>query len=397
MRSGCRPFGLEPSKATPWSVKSPFHSPFSKGGYRGIPTTLYYLLPLLFFLLLLSCGYRLPDRPSSGSVERVVLAELFTAVYCPTCPEAIKHLSKLCDTLSASMVLVAFHPTSNDPFGSEKTDARRNLYTVPGFPTLVIDGGEPLVGVQSYETYQNKVLDRLSLKSPIRITLQDSVTASQVTGTAKVIVVDSVSGNFLFNLVVYEDSLHYYAINGETLHRFVVRDIQPEIALALNPKDSIIQNFTFSINPNWQIEKMGYVVFLSNPTTKEVIQCAHRNLRTPPFNFTLTVPETLKTTPLNRLAQFSFEMKNTGSQADSLVIDIPDSLNLPLGWGVSLCDSFQCHSRPYTIYCAPGQTISGLKVSIGPTTRDTGSVTLKVSSQNNPALVREQKLYVQTE
>ena len=76
----------------------------------------------------------------SGTTQRVMLAELFTATWCGFCPYATDAINKLAEEYGSSLAVLQYHPQDPDPFGNEETDARIASYGIDGYPTMIFDG-----------------------------------------------------------------------------------------------------------------------------------------------------------------------------------------------------------------------------------------------------------------
>lgn len=88
-----------------------------------------------------------PEEPApnvcwGGSSERVVLAELFTADWCPYCPAQSFALNRLYDELGSDKIVVLEHHSSNsDPLYLPASNTRRLTYGNLGYPSALLDGG----------------------------------------------------------------------------------------------------------------------------------------------------------------------------------------------------------------------------------------------------------------
>jgi len=289
----------------------------------------------------------------------------------------------------SNLVILAYHPLNNDPFGNSQTEERKNFYGIRGFPTVIFDGYRRVEGVKGdpYMDYKKEVEDRLSEKSPVKLKSLFTLNGDTIRVTTTLIVKDSLpSGQFLLFTVVFEDSIPY----KETLEQFVVRDILPE-ELSLKEGDTLILSYEVPLSSEWDRRHLGIVTFLQAEEVREVIQSTEGILSHPSYNFKLIVPETLKTVKVDSEALFNFTLENTGSLGDSLVVDIqPDTF--PEDWFFSLCSGSVCYPLPHTLWLEQGASLSSLHVSITPESKGRGSVILLVRSISDSSLSHSQRL-----
>lgn len=331
---------------------------------------------IIFFLFLLSCGKRLPDAPSlNEGVERIVLAESFSATRCVNCPQADAAMYRLSEEYGrGKLVVVQYHPTQfagDDPFGTKKTDAKISSYGVGGYPIAFFDGRERMDGAPAdiYEQYKKRIETEIQRKSPITISMSGNLySTNQATVNIEIKVVAPISQqDLVLHFIVIEDSIYYKAPNGDTLHRFVVREIIPDekgesVSLSLGSDVRRIRNF--SISPQWITTQTWCVAFIQSAGTKEVLQCATYKVGTLSYDFWIVGVDTVKTVRVGEIAGFYLRGKNIGLKGDTIVFDFPRD-SLPQNWGVSICDNYICYQTPYPVYFAPLDTIKdGLRVEI---------------------------------
>lgn len=359
---------------------------------------LFPRLWLFLTVLILGCGEELPTPPGSGSVARTVLAELFTATWCPSCPEAQAALERLSAELGPdSLVVLAYHPQGADPFGIPEADERASAYGVRGLPTLILDGTERVVGAAGdlYERYHELVRARLAQPGPIRI---DAITHPPERGEVLVElslkVVDPLpEDQLILQFAVLEDSLYYL---GSKIYRFVVREMVPD---ASGERFELGEGGSLRVLRRFRLEdgnRVSWVAFLQSPTDHSVVQAVQGFVTSPGYNFSLVVPDTTDTTRLGERVEFPFSLINLGGSPDSLVIDIPDSTRyIPKPWTVLLCDDTLCYPFPAAVGCRPGDTLR-FKLEVAPLdSLGQGRFQILVRSRSAPGLVRAQWLFVE--
>lgn len=76
----------------------------------------------------------------SYATQRVVVAEEFTATWCGACPGAARGLDELYERVYDSVVVIAYHSSSSDPFYTTESAQRASYYGISGYPTAYFDG-----------------------------------------------------------------------------------------------------------------------------------------------------------------------------------------------------------------------------------------------------------------
>ena len=150
---------------------------------------------------------------ASGTTQKIVLAELFTATWCGYCPHATNAINKLAEEHKPNLVVLQYHPQGSDPFGNDETDARISYYGVDGYPTMIFDGTLWDVGgsANTYNSYKRIIESELMLPAEVAIsltgTLQDFTADIAISNT-----IPQTSAKVRF--VVYEKDIPYDAPNG---------------------------------------------------------------------------------------------------------------------------------------------------------------------------------------
>ncbi len=161
-------------------------------------------------------------------------------------------------------------------YNSGEADARRSYYGVNGIPTIRIDGSNP---GGSYSTWGNAILARADVPSEITIDILGNLDYGTLTANISVIVgaEATISGDFILHCVLVEDGLYYMGSNGNPDHENVMRDMIPSSAgtsIELVAGENTTVELEFDV-PNPIIPENAHViVFVQNPTTKEVLNAA---------------------------------------------------------------------------------------------------------------------------
>lgn len=325
----------------------------------------------------------LAPQTVDASVQRVALAELFTATWCGFCPFATQALNELLDEYGSTRLLVLqYHPEGSDVFGTAESQARVGYYGIGGYPTAVFDGINQHSGggISTYDSYKAEIDNELLRPAEVSISLTGVLTDFIVSVTPSNSI-QRTSAKLQF--VVYEDNIAYEASNGESLFRFTVRTVLNEEAVALVPGQTISVGRDFVPDAGWNGSNLGLVVFVQKDDTHEVLQATTFQEST--ADFSLTASGTAKTVQANETAIFSALLTNTGAVDDIYNLTLTSSL--PSGWVAGFCIEGMCYWDfaiiPVKSSCSQNITIS-IVASENP---GSGRASLEVISQNNPAAV----------
>lgn len=213
-------------------------------------------------------------------VPRTVLLEEFGSVFCTACPNANAAIDSLVHEYSMDeLVVLGYH--TGDQMTTNETTARTAWYGAGSqLPTVMIDGTARIIGASSmeaaYAAYEDSILAGLGETTPVSIDVAGSVDGSDGTVTIRLIATDSVGvADLRLHVVVFEDSVENTIPIGDPFYRFVVRDMIPDEegeAISIEKGDTTDIVRLFSVENEWDGTKLGAVVFLQSPDTKEVLQ-----------------------------------------------------------------------------------------------------------------------------
>jgi hypothetical protein len=215
----------------------------------------------LFLLLMLTAAY---------ASQRVVVAEQFTATWCTYCPGAVRALLEIYHRGYDSLTVIAYHPSTSDPFYSSEAATRASYYSLTGYPTSWFDGTLSEVGGlhngTMYPFFRQHVTTRVGVSSPLEITLTCSYDSTTNAGTVTADILNTsgsaVSGNLHF--VIVENDISF-VWQGMTKLDFLMRDMLPSASgesVTIQPSDTIIRSRAFNTNPAWDEDNCKIVVFV---------------------------------------------------------------------------------------------------------------------------------------
>lgn len=213
--------------------------------------------------------------------QRVVVAEQFTATWCPYCPGASRAHDEIYHRTYDSVVVIAYHPSASDPFYSSEAVQRMNYYSIGGYPTSWFDGSVQAIGGQQYGTvypwYRGIIDNRLAQGTAILIFLECTYDTVSRTGVVTATVENTAASarNGTLHFAVVENDISFYW-QGMSKIDFLMRDMLPDAngeAVFIPAADTIIRARDFSLGSLWAEENCKIVVFLQS-ATREIYQGA---------------------------------------------------------------------------------------------------------------------------
>ena len=215
--------------------------------------------------------------------QRVMVIEDVTATWCQYCPGAARGIEELDFRSYDSVVPIAYHASnSGDPYYSADAAARLSYYSIGGYPTVVLDGINKIVGGEHtgtmYPTYLAYYNTRIAVASPFTIALSITYDTTARTGTLTIKVKNTSSGSVTAQLqtVLTESHIHYSWQGMDSL-QYVERNMLPSAsgeAITVAAGDSVTKTRDFTVASGWVASHCDFVVFAQNNSTKEINQGA---------------------------------------------------------------------------------------------------------------------------
>jgi thiol-disulfide isomerase/thioredoxin/chitodextrinase len=270
------------------------------------------LVLVLFFSLIATVPAIALTGPGDGPVpvaeapstttDRVVLVELITAGWCPTCPDADGALVEMEDAYPRDqLVILAYH--RSDALSNDDGDARQAFYANPYQPDAYFDGMSHVRGSKgsvsaNRAAYEAEVDARLAIPSPLVLTVEgwtDTTTGQGVAYVNVTALSDPGFDDLKLHVAVFEDDFGpWNGGNGVKQHDWLTRDLLTgpdgqDITLAA--LDSKSFSFTYDATGYAQdLDQVGVLAFIQSAgATKEVVQAGYmkEHITTP----TNTLPE----------------------------------------------------------------------------------------------------------
>jgi len=265
---------------------------------------LFILVTLTLFIL--SCNTNPPTSPDitpTGNVvltlkvdntehvtsaNKVVIVEDFANVSCNPCVISNKILESLTEITYGRSKLVAVKfptnfPAPNDLFylaAKEICDARISYYSVFFAPTTVIDGILKPISTDS-NSVKAAVDSRLSITPRFNINV-GAILEGDYSVNVNVNFIDTTSINMsdlVIHTVLTETDIEFEQApgsNGEIKFYDVTRLMLPNKEgtpiRQLIDQGELIFTFEDALLSSWNLEKLNFVVYIQNKTTKEVFQ-----------------------------------------------------------------------------------------------------------------------------
>jgi hypothetical protein len=214
--------------------------------------------------------------------QRVMVIEDVTATWCTYCPGGARGMEELDFRSYDSVVPIAYHASASDPYYTANSAARMSYYGITGYPTVVLDGSNKIVGGlhtgTMYPTYLNYFRTRMGVSSPLTIALSLTYDTTARTGTLTINIHNtsgsSVSGQL--HTVLTESHIYYPWQGMDSLH-YVERAMLPSSsgeAITIAAGDSLTKTRDFTVDASWVASHCDFVVFAQNNSSKEMYQGA---------------------------------------------------------------------------------------------------------------------------
>lgn len=217
---------------------------------------------------------------ASGSTSHKPLYEKFTSSTCGPCATFNNNVFNAhYNNNNQNFSLINYQvnwPGAGDPYYTAEVGQRVQYYGINGAPTLLING-------RAASTSNPAILNQLNTESAKPAFFNLSAT-SQVVGNNMNItynITPFISGNFVVHAVVIEKlTTGNVATNGETSFKNVTMKMAPNASgTSHNFVDGVVVNNSITTSLSGtnieQMNDLDVVVFIQNPTTREVFQSVY--------------------------------------------------------------------------------------------------------------------------
>lgn len=319
---------------------------------------LFTLLAAVLFVG--GCGEELtsPVEETRG-YDRVVLAELFTATWCPNCPKAEQAIDQLYEEEGLPAVggesdrirlaVIHWHPgDGSDVLGIAEMEPRLDAYEAKlptsgedGLPTMIFDGVDRMTGAETvpYAEYRSMFEHGRELRSHAALSIRPHAGPQ---GPAALVTVETdaeiTAEDLELTVVLVEDQVRWPDIPTGELYSFVARIAHTQ---TISLTSSMEQDYDFEFvlgeeAEEWNSDEFYFVAFLQQPEYGDVVQATMQSLLY--SSIELTSPSTsilIRTDPDTVFVPF--EVANSGTIDDSLRLHVAyDSMTMgPTDWWFS--------------------------------------------------------------
>lgn len=212
-----------------------------------------------------------------------VLVEIGTGTWCQYCPGAAMGADDLVAN-GHDVVIIENH--NGDDYTNAASNARNSYYSISGYPTALFDGGSPYPGGSNttslYPQYLSKYNQKITVPTSFSIDVQG--TSSGYVGfdvNVTVEMVDPYVGSDIRLQCAITESDIQENWQGQSHLNFVQRTMLPTYngtPLDFSAGNTIVQTYSFVIEPDWVAENCEFVVFIQEHGTKEVLNATKVNL-----------------------------------------------------------------------------------------------------------------------
>ncbi|HMB71464.1 MAG TPA: hypothetical protein VKU85_19300 [bacterium] len=208
------------------------------------------------------------------------LAEMFTYVICPNCPQAAAELAAIEAAYPHEVYLIEWHTWSSLPLYTVEGEQREEYYlgsVQPGWPLVVFqgDGANWLVGSQTgtlaqYWDRVNAIRQACSNDCPVILGTESAIGGGRADVTARAKVRSgAVPGGVTLRWVLVEDDV--IAPGNQPDFDAVPRAVH-EQAAALAPSGQVAEwSHGVDLDPSWVEANLRWVVFLQSDADQAVL------------------------------------------------------------------------------------------------------------------------------
>lgn len=251
--------------------------------------------------------------------KELVVIEEFTGVWCVVCPGAAMGLEDMM-LAEKPIAVIAYH--GNDKYQTSNSTIRNNYYGITGFPTVVFEGQDKIIGGNSNKSKADDYIPFVDEKYETRTAIDLDVSAVYDEGSlsAQAIVksLSPINSNLHFFAVITESEIQEKWQNQEKLD-FVERKVYPNgngLLIDMSDNKEII-DFNFSALQSFNKEHLELIVFVQDKTTKKIYNGA-----------------SLKISDLTEVKDITFENSNISlypvPARDHIIVQKAENYNLTI-------------------------------------------------------------------
>ena len=228
-----------------------------------------------------SCGV-CDDIPSNNcELVRAILVEVFTNDGCTPCVPVNHLLDELFEEYNENITMIRYHwnsPNPGDPmyhYNSADVELRRQMYSVPFCPVVVVNGIYISHGQSLIESNVNgNIFTELANESILYLGHETSLVNDSIVVDLKFLPFEVINGPVKSWAVVVEDSIYHEGYNGETIHMQVMRDLAEGEEWTILESDSLYSTSISLLKPEGYSDEntlFHIVTMIQNTETNQVI------------------------------------------------------------------------------------------------------------------------------
>ena len=228
-----------------------------------------------------SCGV-CDDIPSNNcELVRAILVEVFTNDGCTPCVPVNHLLDELFEEYNENITMIRYHwnsPNPGDPmyhYNSADVELRRQMYSVPFCPVVVVNGIHISHGQSLIESNVNgNIFTELANESILYLGHETSLINDSIVVDLKFLPFEVINDPVKSWAVVVEDSIYHEGYNGETIHMQVMRDLAEGEEWTILESDSLYSTSISLLKPEGYSDEntlFHIVTMIQNTETNQVI------------------------------------------------------------------------------------------------------------------------------
>jgi len=286
---------------------------------------------------LVPAGHASEGGTSGRVVQRCVLFELFTGVNDTDCADDENATARLAQDYSRGRLAILEWFPPGDPLACPESQERYLYYGVRNTPEARMDGRDVTASgnneSQTYQAYRDAFALQMNTTPSAGIT--GTATLNGLNGSVNTTIgftenVLGLTNGLAAYCFLYEDGVHHAGASNVSFHKYVVRKQAGRIPLTnvrYVANENVTANFSFRLEPAWNLANMGAVVVLQSDLgvpVRAVHQSALFQLGggTATYGVSLSPPEQALTMQAPGSASVKVTAKNTGTATDRIDLSL---------------------------------------------------------------------------
>ncbi len=310
---------------------------------------------LLFIFFLMIFISLIGMTTDSYAQQKNPLIEFCTGTWCQWCPCGDVTIENLLVTYP-NLIPLAYHgPAGQDPYADFPGNNIIGLMGYSGYPTATVNR---MSALGDYNSWSSKVAAQASATATVSINIQRTFdrTTGQLEATVDMTALEDLTGQYIYNIVLTEDSLIYNQINngqcvgGGTnwVHYWVVRSMINGAAgenlntgSTWNTGDMISKTVSYTVPSAYDFDKCSLIIFVYKQNSPMYLAEVQQTEKYPlvPVDYLANANQTSPDVIADNttIADFNVVIHNVGAQTDNYDLDL--SFDGPSGWGLSYTDA----------------------------------------------------------